>query len=272
MAKKETAVTKPLSEEQKSILKNSFPVEPGFQRIQLPRLGMFSQDVTEGKGKNTKVVSEAGTFYTDKQTEDTDENGKKIWNKEELGTTISGVILFQRKQLKMYDGDTQLYTSSGVYDTDNDMLKLWCDKKEVASGTAKELKAKYEYKAEDGKTKSKLEENRILYVLFEGEIYQMNLRGSSMYSFLTYSRKVNPPQVVTRFSSEAKEKGTISWNMMTFEVDREITGAEFEQVVGHIESIKNGIAVEKAFFASTVEATEEEKINSAKEADNIFGV
>lgn len=230
-------------------LKASFPVEAGFTRVFLPRLGMNSQDKFEGKGKSAKLVKEAGQFFKEVQTDEVDEEGKKVWNKEDLGTEIEGIILYQRKQLRMFDEATEKYTSSPIYDSEDDVVPLFCDKKEVAKGTPAELKAMYKFLDKDGKEKSKLEDNRILYVLMNGDVYQMNLRGSSMYSWLTYARKVSPPTVVTAFGSEAKEKGSINWNQMTFTPKRGISPEELNVVMEKVSEIKQGIEAEKNYYS-----------------------
>lgn len=252
MTKKETGVATVASEEQLAQLKSAFPAEQGFTRNLFPRLGMFSQDQTEGKGKAMKVVTEAGTFFLEHETEEIDpETKKKIWQKDEIGTDAEVIIIFQRKQLRFYDESDESYTSSSVYDTDDEVIPLWKNKAEIARGTAEELKARPEYQYEkDGKVKSKLEDNRILYVLYNGELYQMNLRGSSMYSWMSYQRKVAPPTVLTHLSSEAKEKGTIAWNQMTFEAVRQLNNEEAGDVIAKVGEIKEGIAAEKEFFAT----------------------
>jgi len=232
-----------------AILADSYPTEPSAQRIMLPRLGLVSQDKTEGKGKSMTVIAEAGTFFTEHQSEEVDENGKKLWDRKELGTSIDAIVLYERKQLKYYDESTEEYTSSPIYDNDDEVLPLWCNKAEVAKGTPAELKKKYEYVNKEGKTRSSLEDNRILYVLFEGEVYQMNLRGSSMYSFMTYRRSsVIMPATVTHFDSEYNEKGTIKWNKMTFSALRPITQEEATVVVGHVQEIKHALLSEKAQY------------------------
>ncbi len=88
MAKEKTEVMNIASEEALAILKDSYPVEQGFKRTFYPRLGFFSQDQTEGKGKGMRVVSEAGTFYVEKQSDQVDEEtGKTIWSKEEISSS-----------------------------------------------------------------------------------------------------------------------------------------------------------------------------------------
>lgn len=245
-------------------LREAYPTEPGSMRIQLPRLGMVSQDKTEGKGKAMKVVEEAGTFFIEQQTDEVNEEGKKVWVKDELGTKIEGVILFQRKQLRMYDESTEEFTSSPVYDTDDEIVPLWCNKKEIARDTPAKLKAMYKFVDKEGKEKSKLEDNRILYILYKGTVYQMNLRGSSMYSFMTYARKNIPNTVITRFSSGAKEKGTIAWNQMTFDVVSDFDAEFAREVLTQVDIIRKAIAMEKAQFvtAKTLAAAADKKADA----------
>jgi len=260
---KSTAVVTVASEEQLALLRGEFPQEQGYKRNILPKLGMFSQDQMEGKGKSMKVVTEAGTFYIEHETEDLDENGKKIWVKDEIGTEIEASIIFSRKQLKYYNENDETFTSSAIYDNDDEVISLWCSKAEIAKGTPAELKARPEYEfEEDGKKKSRLKDNRILYVLYEGELYQMNIGGSSMYSWMTFLRKIgSPTSSLLKLSSEPKEKGKIAWNQMVFEVVRSINSDEANKVIELITDLKNGILAEKSFFASQVSTGEKSNID-----------
>lgn len=260
--KKTTAVTKLPDEQTLQALRNEFPVDPGYDRILLPRLGFKSQDVYEGKGKEKKVVIEAGTFIEERETEELDEEGKKVWSKEEIGTEVEGVIIFQRKQLRHYDEKTGTFTSSPVYDEPDEVVPLFQNRSEVHRGTPEELKKHYEYTDDNGKNKSALEENRILYILVggvDGELMQLNLRGSSLYSFLSYSRKVTPPAVLTHMSSEAMKKGSIEWNKMVFEVAKPLTDAEVRTVLEKIAELKGSIAAEKSFYQGQGSSTEEKE-------------
>lgn len=265
MPKKETALVKTASPAALAALREEYPTEATFNRVLLPRLAFTSQDVMEGAGKNKKVVIEAGTFALEKPEKDEnddmvkDEEGKVQWERDEIGSDLEAIILFQRKQLKYFDEATELYTSSPVYDNDDETLPLFCDKKEVGRGTVKELKAKYEYTNEEGKVRSKLEDTRILYVLIKGEVYQLNLRGTSMFAFFQYARTVTPNTVLTAFNSEAKNKGKIDWNQMTFAKVRDISADEADTVLEKIQDIKKGIADEKGFYAAKNEADEEDE-------------
>jgi len=231
-------------------LKESYPIEESFHRLLLPRLGLRSQDVREGKGKAMKVTEEAGTFYIERQTDELNENDKKIWKKEEIGTQVEIIILYHRKQLRFYDSSNEIYTSSPIYDTNDQVIPLFCNKVEVDRGTPDELKSRpiYQGISAKGKPISKLEENRILYALYKNEMFQVSLRGTSMYAFLSYARTVLPPTVVTSCSSEAREQGTINWNQMTFLKSRDIDAKEAEEVLGRVAEIKTAIESEKNYY------------------------
>lgn len=235
-------------------LAQSYPTEAGSNTIYLPRLGMYSQDKTTeegtGKAKKITVVNAAGEFYFEHQT-DEEVDGKKQWVTEEQGDTIEAIIVYKRHQLRMYDNATEEFTNSPVYDDANEVLPLFCNRTEVARGTPAELKAKYMYTDENGKQKSRLEDSRILYVLYQGELYQMNLRGSSMYSFLSYERalKVAPNTVLTQLTSEQCEKGATVWNKMLFTKVRDITEKEAEKVVEIVQETQDAIGASKAQYA-----------------------
>ena len=262
MSKKETTLAVKMTDEQVALLQSSYPIETSFNRILLPRLGFYSQDQTEGNGKAMKVIAEAGTFYTDTQSDEEEENeeGKmvKLWKKEEIGTEIEAIILYERRQLKYFDGEK--YTSSPIYDTDEQIIPLFRDKMEVDRGTPAELKARKEYQglSAKGKPISKLEDNKILYVLLNETLYQLNLRGTSMYAFMTYKRKVTPNMVLTKMNSEAKENGAISWSQITFEDVRPISKDEADIVVKHLREIKEAVEAEKAFYDSKQPIKEKE--------------
>lgn len=259
MTTKSKAIQTVASEEQLALLRSEFPQEAGFQRTLLPRFGMVSQDVTEGKGKAMKVITEAGTFYIERETEELDENEKKIWKREEIGTEVNANIIFFRKQLKYYDEKTETYTSSSVYDEDNEIIPLFCNKAEIDKGTPEELKAREIYEFEkDGKKRSKLEDNRILYVIYKDELFQLNLRGTSMYAWNTFKRKIQSPAAyLLKLSSTAEEKGSLCWNKMKFEVVRDITGAEATTIIEKIKEIKDAVEAEKEFFARNTAKKEE---------------
>lgn len=236
-----------LTAEQRALLGQLTPQEQGFTRIQLPRLGMYSQDKFEGKGKSAVLVKEAGVFYIELPPETKDGE----WSKKEIGTEMEGIVLYHRKQLSYYDEASQKYTSSPVYDTAEDVVPLFLDGKEVHRGTPAELRAKYAYTdPKDNKVKSNLEELRVLYLLKDNQVWQLSVRGSSMWAFSKYAKSCLVSSVLTRFCSESKENGAIAWNQMTFDAVREITPEEANIVIDNLQKITTSIAEEKAYFAS----------------------
>ena len=254
MAKETKELSTQVSEETLAALDASYPREQRASRISLSRISMVSQDKTKevGTGKNKKIelVTAAGTFFTEVETDEQDEEtGKKIWEKNELGDSFKGIIIYQRKQLRMFEDEK--YTQSPIYDNDNEIIPIWCDKAEVGKGTPAELKAKFQYKdPKSGKIKSKLEDNRILYVKNDedNKVYQLTLRGTSMYAFFTYGRTTRVPAVVTQFGSEPKENGAISWNQMTFKVARKLSEKECLEVLEAVNQIRDTITAEKEQF------------------------
>ncbi len=271
MAKKETKeVSTQLSAEQLAILDSSYPVEDSFSSVMLPRLGMYSQDKMEGKGKDKKVTAEAGIFYTERQTEKLDANGKKVWEKSELDTEIEAIILYERKQLSFYDGEK--YTSSPIYDNDSQAIPLFRDRKEIDRGTPAELKGREEYqgKSAKGKDISKLEDIKVLYVLLDGDVYQMNLRGTSMYAFKTYKKSFQPNRFLTRMNSESKINGKIEWNQMTFEAVRPINSDEGDTVIAHIADIKKAVEAQAAFYAGRSASSSKAVAKKPSEDDDDF--
>lgn len=268
---KKNEVAKVADESVLAQLASAYPQEEGGQSILLPRLGMFSQDQTEttgtGKNKKIEIKTPAGTFYIDRQTDDIDEKtGKKVWKKEEIGTAIEAIIFYKRHQLRMYDEETQEYTSSPVYDTADEVIPLFRNKKEVDRGTPAELKTKFMVMNKKGKKVSALEDNRIVYILYNGESYQMNFRGSSMYSLLGYEKTVQAPTVLTEMSSESMENGGIEWNKMTFKSLRKLTPEEAVKIVELQKGATTAIAYSKASYASR----SENEAKADKEFDKNF--
>ena len=250
--KKETAVASLPSAETLARLNASFPREQGFERRQFPRLSLTSQDKTEGKGKAMVVIEEAGTFFTEHQDEiENPKTGKKEWTKNEVGTSFEGVIAYNRKQLRYFDSSTSLYTSSPIYDNDEDVLPLFCSGAEIERGTPAELQALYPGLSLKGKPKSKLEENKVLNVLYKDELYQMTIRGTSMYAYKDYARKTRPSvnAYMTSFSSEPKQQGSTEWNQMTFSTVRALDASEALQMLDIADELRDAITQEKSFFA-----------------------
>ena len=241
-----------LTEEQLAILYDGFPTVENNSRPQLPRLGMLSKDLTEetkvnGK-KKIEVLQPAGTFYTEKDLGEVNEDGKKVWTKEYLGEEIDVIIAFHRRQLRLYDKSLNKFISSPIYDTKDQIIPLYLDKRQVAKGNQEELQNKYPAVSEKGKKISKLKEEKILYILFKGELYQSNLTQSSKYSFLDYSKKVNPSTVVTTISSFEETNGSNTYRKMTFKIKRVIDSVEFDLVMDTQSELKEQVRSDAKYF------------------------
>jgi len=228
------------------------PKENTFIRKVFPRIAFVSQDVTEGKGKSTKVTTEAGTFFTEKPTDETNEHGKKIWSHDEIGKSLEGVIFFTRKKLSYYDQAAGKFISSSMYDQDTDEIVLWQDGKQLAKGTKAELQAPYMFTKEDGKKSCKLAENKILYVYYNGEVYEFTIKGTSMFEYSAYYKQWNgePNKNLTLISSVEAENGATRWNKTTYRRVRQLTQDEWDITRGLAREMIEGIAEEKAYFAS----------------------
>jgi hypothetical protein len=247
------------SDEQLAALAQELPQEPSFKRVMLPRFGLQSQTKTEevGTGKNMKlnILARAGTFFTERETDEVtvreDGSESKVWEKTDFEDEVipEGIIFFKRYQLRYYDEAEEKYTSSPVFDSMDEQVVLFKDRKEVARGSVSELKALYPGVSKKGKPISKLNEEKILYVLIDDEVFQLNLHGSSMWAYDKYAARMPVAQVVTQFGSTAEEKGDIKWNKMSFTAKRKITGEEATRVLGLIAEIKSAISGEKEYFA-----------------------
>lgn len=228
------------------------PKENTFIRKTFPRISFTSQDKTEGKGKTMKVVEEAGTFFIEKPTDETDDKNKKIWSHDEIGKSLEGVIFFTRKKLSYYDQAAGKFISSSMYDQDTDEIVLWSDGKQVAKGTKAQLQAPYMFIKEDGKKSCKLAENKILYVWYNNEVFELTVKGTSMFEYSNYYRNYNgePNKNLTLISSVECENGATVWNKTTYSRVRQLTQEEWDITRGLAAEMLKGIADEKAYFSS----------------------
>lgn len=253
-------MSKKLTEEQLAILNDSYPVEEQSNRLSLPRLGMLSKDIVEesGTGKNKKitVLQAAGTFYTEKDNGEVNDEGKKVWTKEFIdGEEIEVIIAYHRRQLRKYDSSLEQYISSPIFDTADQVIPLYLDKQIIKRGTQAELQAMYPALTQKGKPTSDLKEECILYVVYNGEFYQMNISQSSKWEFKSYSKGLNPSTVITTLGSVEDSFGTNTYRKLTFTKGRQITSDEFETVVDNQSAIKEVVASDSQLFLPTQSAT-----------------
>ena len=218
---KTKAVT--ISDEQIQELNAAYPISEENNRLTLPRLGMLSKDLTEtsgsGKTKKITVIQAAGTFYTESDKGEVDEDGKKVWTKEFIeGDTIDVNIVYHRRQLRMYDSSLEKFYSTPIFDNGEQVLPLYLDRQVVQKGTQKQLQAKFPALTLKGKKTSKLKEDTILFVIYNGELHQMNLSQSSKWEFKAFAKSINPSTVVTTLGTVEDTFGDNTFRKLTFKV------------------------------------------------------
>lgn len=260
-----------LSPEQLAELNAAYPVAEESMRVNLPRFGMLAKDITqeEGKGKTKtiKIIESAGTFYTEQDKGEVNDQGKKVWTKTYLGEEVEVIIAFHRRQLRLYDKGLNKFISSPIYDNKDQIIPLYLDKRQIAKGTQEELRARYPKLTEKGKKSSKLNEETILYILYEGELYQCNLSQSSKWSFKDYSKGVNPSTVITTLNSVEETNGSNTYRKITFKNTRIINSEEFELVKKAQEMLKTQVESDAQYFLENANVKSiEEKQN--EELDN----
>lgn len=248
-------MTKKLTEEQLALLNESYPVAEESNRLTLPRFGMLSKDIVEttgtGKNKKIKVVQAAGTFFTERDLGEVDENGKKVWTKEFLeDETAEVIITFHRFQLRKYDSSLEKFISTPIYDTADQVLPLYLDKQIIKRGTEAELQALYPALTQKGKPTSDLKKDLILFVVYKDELFQSNVSQSTKYEFLTYKKSINPSTVVTELSSKEETFGDNTYRKMMFKNVRMIDADEFEIVTESQTTLKEAVANDAQFLLS----------------------
>lgn len=248
-----------VSQEDLAELNDSFPtVGSGAKRDVYPRIGMLSKDIVEesgsGKNKKIKILEAAGTFFINKDSgkQETGEDGKvvKVWEKEFFAdqNSIDVIIAFHRRQLRIFDQSLNKFISSPVYDSPEQIIPLFLDGRQIAIGNQEQLQAKYPAITEKGKKTSKLKEEKILFVIYEGETYQMTLTTSSKWAFQDYARKVGPATVVTTIGSIEETFGTNTYSKMTFTNKRLINKEELDLVKEAQGKLKDAVESDRVYL------------------------
>ena len=253
-----------LSEEQLAILDQSYPVSDETSRLQLPRFGLLSKDITEatgtGKNKKIEVIQAAGTFFTESDEGEVNEEGKKVWTKKFLDSDkVDVVILYHRRQLRMFDASLEKFYSTPIFDSPDQVVNLYLDKQVVMKGTQKQLQDKFPTLTLKGKPSSKLKEETILFVLLDGVLHQCNLSQSSKWEFKSYAKSINPSTVVTTLGSIEDQFGDNTFRKMTFTKKRSINGGEFNEVIDNQKIIQEKVESDKRFYVPELSAGEQDK-------------
>ena len=252
---------KELTSEQLAVLNDAYPVSDEQARQSYPRFGMISKDITEvtgtGKTKKIKVIQPAGTFFTEKDEGEVDEEtGKKIWTRKYIeDEKVKVIIAFHRRQLRMFDASLEKFYSTPIFDNASQSVPLYLDKQVVKRGTQAELQAMWPSLTQKGKPSSKLKEETILYVLYEGELYQCNLSQSSKWEFKSYARGLNPSTVITEIGSKEETFGENTYRKMVFKNKRMIDVEEFESVNESQSKLKESVISDEKYFLSEAKST-----------------
>lgn len=263
-----TTKNKELTEEQIQVLNESYPVEDENGGLRLPRLCMLSKDIVEetgtGKNKKIKVIEAAGTFFTEKDEGEVSEEGKKVWTKTFLtDEEIDVIIVYHRKQLRKFDSSLQKYISSPIFDNDDQVVPLYLDRQVIKRGTREQLQSLYPALTQKGKPTSDLKEECILYVVYEGEFYQMNISQSSKWEFKTYKKGLNPSTVVTTLGTVEDTFGTNTYRKLTFTNKRMITPDEFDTVTEDQTKVKDLVNSDAKFYLGNGNASNEDESDKA---------
>jgi hypothetical protein len=287
MAKKTTSVDTQSTEETQvtttadaavlAALGAQVPADAGFARIQLPRIAFkakakFEQDPDDEE--KMKVIYKAGSFFTERETDEKDEEGKAVWDKENIGTTLEGIVVYKRKQLRYYDEPGQTFYSTPIFDTPDQIIPLFAGSKKIASGTPAALKKMDMFKYEkEGKTRSYLSDNTVVYLLVGEELFQFSITSiGAIIDFSRYGQKVQYGLAanVTRFTSTKEVKGDNNYNALAFASARLITADEATLVQEKINLIVDAINAEKEFYANMSEDSAVEAAVLALPGDENF--
>jgi len=257
------------SQEALDALSAMFPQADSYNRTPQPKIVFKSQDIIgdklDKKGKpvldeddepEQTVVTKAGTFFVDRPDL---EDKKADWSHDKIGMKMEGHIIHVRKRLQMFDGDLEEFYTTPMYDEPTEIIPLFKAGEFVAAGTPAELKALYPTTREytDHKTGEKkerkgslLEDAKVLYIVLDGEMLELTLRGSSMYSYREYAKETLVERTVTEFTSEKREKGTNKWNCMLFASSRDLTAEEAVTNLGILKELREAIDEEKEYYAA----------------------
>jgi len=233
-------------------LRQAYPQDAAdnYEKTFIPQIRFRAKTVLDD---DDKVVYKAGTFLKVTRSEEKNSEGKYDYTDTNLGQKITGDIVYARYRLSMYDASADTYVSTPIFDDkENEVVKLFSGGVEIASGTMRELQALYKYE-EDGKTKDRLKLQKVLYVMFDGELHEMAISGGNIYSYGGYVRDLKPlePTLVhTEFNSEKTEYGGNKYNQMTFTNVGELTEEEAVANVEVVRDLIESIKAEKAYYGT----------------------
>lgn len=235
-------------------LRNAYPqhAEDNYVKNVLPQVTFKAKAVLDDPGE--KVVIKAGTFMSKVRSEE-QVDGKYEYTETEIGNKISVNVLYERYRLSYYDSANEAYVSSPVFDSKEELVKLFSNGKQVASGTVAELQALPEYTVEeDGKKKCKLQLQKVLYVFHNGEVKELAMSLGNGYVWRKFKQDNIVPAIHIEINSEKTENGGNKYNQMVFKNAGWLTEEEAERNLAFVENIRKGIEAEKAYYGQSTTA------------------
>lgn len=229
-------------------LRQAYPqhAEDSYVKTILPQITFKAKAVLDDAGE--KVVIKAGTFMSKVRSEE-QKDGKYEYTETEIGNKITLNVLYERYRLSFYDSANTAYVSSPVFDSKEEIVKLFSNGKQIASGTVAELQALPEYTVEeDGKTKCKLQLQKVLYVFHDGQVRELAMSLGNGYVWRKFKQNNIVPAINIEVTSEKTENGGNKYNEMVFKNAGWLTEEEAQRNLDLVEDIKKGIEAEKAYY------------------------
>lgn len=238
-------------------LRNAYPqhAEDSYVKTVLPQITFKAKAVLDEAGEKVKI--KAGTFMLKVRSEE-QKDGKYEYTETELGSKVTLNVLYERYRLSYYDSANEEYVSSPVFDSKDEVVKLFKGGKQYLTGTVADLQALPEFTVEEnGKQKCKLQLQKVLYVFFNDAVHEMALSLGNGYAWRTFKSDKVAAVLHIEISSEKTENGGNKYNQMTFKDAGYVTEEEAQRNLALIEDIRRGIDAEKAYYGQAPVAQED---------------
>ena len=241
-----------ISEEQLNELKDLTGESEGeIHRMQFPRVGFtpFSKDLAKSAKQEGKDEFEhAGRFQTTKKNEAGEYEVKFTEPLREIEISV----ILERKKLSYFNDATGSFVSSAEFDFNDEVIPLFEARKRIAQGSVEELQARYLYTDKDGKEKSNLKIEKVLYVKYNGEVYTLTFKGTNMFAYSKYKhslpKHLSVSTVKTKITNHIEENGAQKWVLCDFE---NVGMLDFKEVLDDVRALRSALITEKALYGGT---------------------